>query len=679
MKVNFIKEKRMQATKKIIIPFIFLIYLLCGLFIVKDYGISLDEVIERWTSISNYVYVTEKLLISSDKETVRAAALHAEPLMTWHDRFYGTALQSVPVLIEHLNDFSLSMREIFLVRHIFTFLNYYLAAIFFYLILRKRWGRSVVSILGTLMFILYPRFFGESFYNIKDILFYSWCVIASYFALWWLENGRKSGIQFAAAMTLAISINTRILGISILLLSCAFLVVIDYMQKKDVLSAVKSSLSLILLTFICYVVITPFLWENPLKNSIDTFFHFMRFPGWNGKHLYLGEMIDQNVPWHYIPVWMGVTIPIIYIVLFVIGIIGIGLGLRKRYMQKVHILHMYDLFFAAMFFCTLFGFMILGVGMYEGWRHAYMIFLPFLYLSIFGLGWVFSLLSDKKIIFARGFACMILVFLGFQLVWIMKNHPYQYAYFSIFGRRFATENFSLDYWEVSHTDLVRYALNDSESSNVIFTMDMEGRPSYLLKEEEKARVYLAYKTRFADYYIEHTRDPYEEREAPENFFELKSITVDGIKISTLYKHIPTALYDYDAPSRIVSINAINSERIEHLIDDNYGTRWHTDRPQQKGDYLTIVFDEDVDYDYISTVIIKDFFTDYALEPIISISKDGIEWVDVSIIYPVHNNFCHYQFIHQPFPYRYLRIEVGEDSDENHWSVDELCFGHAINR
>ena len=303
----------------------FAVYLAAGLLIANDYGISADEATERRTSLANYAYVMGRDIFNPDSEAAQGVAAGVPDLHTFNNRFYGAALQCITVLAEHMRGFEMLTRDIYLLRHLFTFANYFIAGIFFYLILRRRFGDTWLPLLGALLYILYPRFFGESFYNIKDILFYAWVVISSYFVLKWLENGRLRN-AVPAAITLAIAINTRILGVSLLLLGCAFAVIMEIRRKKGIARAIAKPVALGAMTFACYVAVTPFLWASPLQNAYRTFIHFLDFEPWTGTHFYLGEMITREVPWHYIPVWMGVTVPLLYLVMFVAGVAAVCAG-----------------------------------------------------------------------------------------------------------------------------------------------------------------------------------------------------------------------------------------------------------------------------------------------------------------------------------------------------------------
>ncbi len=525
-------------SKKIAV-IVFVLFFICGIFIVKDYGAGADDNYERVTSLVNYVHVWGPLMRASEHESVRVIAENTPELATYEDRYYGVALQSITVLAEHLFGFRLGTRYFFLIRHIFVFFNYFLAGIFFYLILRLRFGESVFPLLGVLVFILSPRFFAEAFYNIKDNLFFSWMVISGCFVLRWLED-RRARFYILAAAALAVAINTRILGLSLLLLACAFAAIIAIRQRMGFLRVLGRPLALFGLTLAFWILITPFLWLNPINNMVATFDFFLNVVEWDGVHLYLGEMISRHVPWHYLPVWMGITIPIPYIALFVVGAASTAvnaIGWIKRRAARPNELdrqHLYDLFMAALFFCTLFGFIILRISMYNGWRHAYGIYFPFIYIAVYGLSTAINYLTKKHVALRRIGLCAVTATFAYLLGWICVNHPYQYAYFNVIGRQVAERNFELDCWEVSHTDLVRFALAYDDRPRI--TISGLEKHAFMLTEEERTRAILNIYIE-TDYYLQNTSIPYAERTPPEGFEELKSIKVDGMIISALYKRI----------------------------------------------------------------------------------------------------------------------------------------------
>lgn len=684
--INF-RALTKKITPKKIAVLVFAIYLVAGLLVFADYGMSWDEQIERSLGFVNYVHVMGDLMRDSDSEIVRGIANNTPELTTYSNRAYGAASQTIPVLVEHLFKFGISQRNAYLMRHLFVFLNYYLAGIFFYLMLFRRFGNTYIPLLGALFYILYPRFFGESFYNIKDILYFSWTVIAAYFVLRWLESDKLKYLLPAAA-TLAIAINVRILAVSILLLALAFSVIDGIKRRLPLWTTAWKSAKIVIFTFAFYVAVTPYLWSNPFGNIVSIFSSFIDF-AWNNLHFYLGEMITRHVPWHYIPVWMSVSVPLLYIALFFAGTAFIVAGLiafvrqfiRNRQNANGQIvetgtqeksvpmasLHMYDLFFAAMFFCTLLGFIVFKISMYNGWRHAYGIFLPFLYVAVYGMERVYSFLCGKQAIVRRAFLLFVAVCLGAQLGWIAINHPYQYVYFNVLGRQIAEKNFDIDYWLVSHYDIIKQALADAGDSQITI-YNPHGVVSPMLTDEEKSRVFLT-EIDYADYYVMDSKGPNIGKKAPEGFEEVMEITVDDFRISSLYKRIPQAVWDADAWDNVLRVTSnANNEDIAALSDGDLATRWATNRPQALGDYVLLEFGRAVEYDSVR-LLLTDSFDDYPRDLSISVSEDGANWTQM----PTSGQ---YQFETRPRPYRFMKLQLDGWDDTYWWIISEMQLGYA---
>ncbi|MCL2083418.1 MAG: hypothetical protein FWH04_09345 [Oscillospiraceae bacterium] len=666
---------------------LFTLHLVVGLFLVKDYGVGADDNVERITSIANYVHVMGSVMRSSENEGIRKTAEAAEPLMAWKDRYYGTALQCITVAIEHINGFEMDMRDVYLMRHTFVFLNFFLSGIFFYLILRRRYGNTVIPLLGALFYILYPRFFGESFYNIKDILFFSWCIIAGYFILRWLEDEHLRFI-FPAAFALAIAANTRVLGFCLLLLACAFVIIRGFSQKKILVSA-WSLLVFTALTFVFYVAITPFLWEAPFANTIETFRHFADFEPWDMRHLYLGEWIDRHIPWHYLPVWMGVTIPLLYIVMFFGGFAAIIRAVIKYRKTKSRLALrrlLYDLFSMTLFLGILFGYIILGITMYEGWRHAYAIFFPFLYIAVRGLHISFEFFKGRQRLLRAGFSCIVAANLGYLLIWNVINHPYQYVFFNAAGRTVAQDNFALDYWHISYFDLIRWAFENDDREKISFFILDNMRRSVLSAEEQARAIPVALETdniNFLpilgreDYYIMFINSYNNSFDIPyvrsEGLEEAHSISVDGIKIAVLYKRAePDAEFDSQSWDNIISAYSSTGDAFDPSVlhDGNYNTLWTTGEAQKPGDFLLFMFNDPVDYNYV-LMDLPTGSNDAPGDLYISVSMDGQKWTEAPISVKSENS---YRF--EPEKYRFIRLANIADSSKTPWSVAELTFGRA---
>ena len=93
--------KKNIASYGVVILF-FAAFFLYGLMVVKDYGISTDELIERESSLITYKYIMPSV---SDVVTETVNFPELTPLKEYKDRYYGMAVQIPAVVVEHLFGF----------------------------------------------------------------------------------------------------------------------------------------------------------------------------------------------------------------------------------------------------------------------------------------------------------------------------------------------------------------------------------------------------------------------------------------------------------------------------------------------------------------------------------------------------------------------------------------------
>ncbi len=105
---------------KLIIVLFFIIFFIIGILSVSDYGISTDEGVQR--DLGNNAL---NLVLKNDKA-----------IFEYENKYHGTGFTlPLTILVKSLN--IKNLRTIFLIRHYFTFLLFYISVIFFYLLCRK--------------------------------------------------------------------------------------------------------------------------------------------------------------------------------------------------------------------------------------------------------------------------------------------------------------------------------------------------------------------------------------------------------------------------------------------------------------------------------------------------------------------------------------------------------------
>ncbi|MGB0840547.1 MAG: hypothetical protein ACPGXL_10415, partial [Chitinophagales bacterium] len=487
-----------QLPKNIIVPAFFVAFLVLGLSIFDDYGISWDEHIQRKHGLVSFDYInatfghpwgTDKLVESED-------------LPTYNRRNYGVFFQLSNIFLENLLGLE-DARDWYLLRHLNTFLLFWIACLFFYKLLFLRFNHWQFALLGTLLLILSPRIFGNAFFNPKDMVLLPWYIISGYTMICFLL--RKNG-YFAVihAITSAMVINARITGLIIPVMTIGFLV-LEYLQirfyqhdpseidatkigdkqknaaivsTKDNTTALGQIKQLVeaqkpyslvhnlrlvaIYTVLCIltmIIIWPSLWENPLTNFGFIFSSMSQFD-WGGDILYYGNWIKAStVPWHYGLGWMFVTTPILQFLLALGGAIMV-LGLVKRAFCRNQLYFFsnareyVNFMLLGLFLAPLLAVIILGSNLYDGWRHLYFIYPPFLALGMVAL-WRLNQWAKRKDATSGSkwrqiaLGAIVLTSIGTTSFDMVKNHPHQNMYFGIQAGGSIDQRFDQEYWGVS--------------------------------------------------------------------------------------------------------------------------------------------------------------------------------------------------------------------------------------
>jgi len=198
----------------------------------------------------------------------------------------------------------------------------------------------------------------------------------------------------------------------------------------------------------------PLLWVDPWTNFLEAFRTLAHVP-WDGTVLYLGQMVPaRQLPWHYLFVWIGITTPLFYLILFGVGWIRClwkAAANPPQWLMRETVEAALLLLLAAPIAMVL----LFHSVIYDGWRHLYFAYPAMLYFSIRGVAAVASgtsrlgqFASPVRVLLAlMGALC-----LG-QISWVMiRYHPLQNVYFN----RLAGANlgeirrrFEMDYWGLS--------------------------------------------------------------------------------------------------------------------------------------------------------------------------------------------------------------------------------------
>ena len=519
-----------ENNHKIFVFIFFIIFLSIGLIAFDDYGLSWDEKSYRQNGIVSFDYIFQG----------------DDSLLDYSENMFGTVFELLLIFSEKTFNLEDS-RDIFLMRHLMTFLVFYLGVIFFYLLCKYYFDSWKIGLLGSLFLIVSPRIFAQSFYNSRDLFALSMFIISMYTLVKFLD--KKTLLwAFLLSLTSAILINIRMVGVLVPFLTFIFVIVYLILKYKSKIIW-NTIFSLVLYAFLLVffiILFWPWLWPDPFNNFIQAF-KTMTF-NYKGVviNLYLGSYINsRDLPWHYIPIWIVITTPILYTLSFFAGVFISIKYIFTNFLFYFKSRKRYDLIILIWFFLPLSAVIVLKSSLYDAWRLMFFIYPAFLIISLKGLIALFDIIKIKfkgriyKILNAT-----LIIFIAFSLVstiqFMIKNHPYQNIYFNSLAGRDIENNFDLDYWGLSYRQALEYILrNDSEKTIKVYVLNTPGEiTADILTPIERNRLeYVDLDD--AKYFLSNFRDHetnnlYHKVEYPyEN--EFYSINIDGKKIMVVYK------------------------------------------------------------------------------------------------------------------------------------------------
>ncbi|HOW81747.1 MAG TPA: glycosyltransferase family 39 protein [Spirochaetota bacterium] len=519
---------------------VFLLIFLAGLFCYKDYGISVDEPIQRKHSLVNYKYVNSCL----GREIGRLKK--QKSLEDYDNRYYGVFLQFPLAMIEDINSFSMQKRDIFLLRHLYTFLICFIGYVFFYFAIRKIFNSDYLAILGVVLIFLYPRFFAHQFYNIKDMFFVAMFMISLWATVMFVENRDKIKWAVTLGAISAVATNVRILGLIFPILALGYLL-IDHALNKNIIRQktdvprgnpvmlLKTGSILIASYLAAFIIVTPASWKNPLRHLFETFVMFSNFEKWNGTQIFAGEVITGKVPVHYIPVWMGITIPPLYLIFALLSLFIFGARIirQKNRLACIFGEYKYITLSLALLFLPWLAITLKNATIYNGWRHVFFLFVPIVVLILYSVKTISDRFNSKPVVLSL--IGIFTVQLLIQCFWIARNHPYEYVYFNAIGERFPGR-FDRDYWRVANYDAVQYILKNDKRDLIELSDYLAIRitAGNFLGDADHDRLKLV---PAGEYLIESYRYINGNTVEHEGYEEIRSIRIDGINISTIFRKV----------------------------------------------------------------------------------------------------------------------------------------------
>ncbi len=510
---------------------VLLLYFGLGLLIYDDYGISADEPVQRQHGIVAINYLAERFAPSFTQEYI------VEDLAAYRQRYYGVAFHLPLSVFEVLND--IQGAQIWFTRHYFTFLFFYAGVLAFYRLAYESFEDGWLALFGAAILVLNPRIFAQSFYNIKDIVFLSAFAIALYFGFkWWRTRVLGWGLGFAVAAAFAATV--RIFGLGLLLLVLA-IHLLDSLQSKQARTGLQiTAVPLTIITFFAvYVLISPAAYSAPFAHLQTTVLTFTSFEDWGGEVLFMDRVIDStSIPWFYLPVWLGISVPLGYQLLFIAGVVSIVAALPRTDLKSyIHAAQREPLLYLLLFTVPIAALIALESTVYNGWRHIAFLMVPFTLVALVGAQQVMKALLPWGRAQPAAIGLLV-VYLSYIAGWLVVNHPHQYVYFNplvaVVGGR---ESFERDYWRLSMREGLEWV---AESKTTQPPARVAATDSMLVFEQQTRILAPAVRERLRLVSLDDDPDWVIETYANESLCVFESepvyeIVVDGLPILTIYQ------------------------------------------------------------------------------------------------------------------------------------------------
>jgi hypothetical protein len=444
--------------------------------------------------------------------------------------------------IFHLND----SRDIIFLRHYGTWLVFYLGVIFFYLLCKRHFNDRGIALLGCLLLVLHPRIFANSFYDSIDISFLSFYIVSLYTLVRVMQT-KTFGSTTWHAFASAILVDIRSIGIVIPFLSYfIFFRSLAEMRhdKGKVIDHVKNILIYSFFLTVFIILFWPYLWRNPLSGIIEIVRQTPQIL-WGETVLYFGEYIKATeLPWHYVPVWIGITTPILYGIFFVIGCILALRYLFDRSHWSAGASKVYFLFLSALVMPIV---LVVGLNstLYDSWRHMFFVYPAFVFIALIGIKAIFEWITrygQGRTYFALRAAISVFILFSFlsTVVSMIQSHPFQYVYFNILaGRDMQTvkDRFDLDYWGLSYRQALENIIEKDKGKSIALhdAIGFVGPMAVnmkILPIEDRKRLNLAGSAEEAKYVLTNYRWHKQGYPYPDEFF---SISVGNAKIASVFR------------------------------------------------------------------------------------------------------------------------------------------------
>ena len=318
--------------------------------------------------------------------------------------------------------------------------------------LAKELGSWRTAWLAVLFLTFSPRYFGHSMNNHKDIPFLAAYVMGLFYLVRMIKQlpYPRPGTIFWLTVSVGAILNVKVGGLLIvgyigLFGATAWLVQGARLGYSKVLDRIPwYALYLVIVVgigFVLGIMFWPPAYADPIGHTQESLGKFTKFTLLHIYELFRGERLYMvtDTPKTYIPIWIGVTIPLFVIIGFLAGLVPWKKS-RSEYPFAIHLMLLFTIFFPTIYIIAK------ASTLYSGWRHVLFVYAPMVAISV--SGWEFLIGQFKAKTVKYVIVGLLTLLILKPAYWMVKNHPNQYIYFNelVGGINGAYTRYETEYW-----------------------------------------------------------------------------------------------------------------------------------------------------------------------------------------------------------------------------------------
>jgi hypothetical protein len=418
-----------------------LICLLVGVFTVKDYGQSWDEI--SIYDYANHSIQSYRYLFHPDQLEPFSGNLNNYGPSYFMLAMIGSRLiNRVAPLLSHIDAI-----------HFVFFLTLSASLLILYF-LARRWMSTWAAFGTVLLFASQPLIWGHAFINPKDTPFMMFFLACLYLGLQMLDapGNSKWPWMIAAGVMLGLTISFRVIG------PWAGVLVFLYGLLKFPRKLIGMFPFYVLIAAITAYLSWPYLWKGPVAVFFESLQMMSNFP-LNTPVLFFGDTYQPSeLPRSFFPILLGLQLTEPALFLIAAGfVISVMMFLKNSNREPL-------LLFAGWFVFPALWIILSHSPLYDNARQLLFLWPVLFILAGLGIDWLMSLIGSNAIKVAAVFALSLP-----GIIACIQLHPYQYVYYNSLagGVGGAYRNFELDYWVTSFKESMEYLNENAEEGATV--------------------------------------------------------------------------------------------------------------------------------------------------------------------------------------------------------------------